>query len=217
MTENHDETRRLREAFAATSPEDLATADCPPAERIWEAVTGELGPAEARQMLHHVASCPVCTEAWRLASEIEGGQERAQTATPRPVQKRRAPRWGFIAAAAAAVLAVVVIGENFNDFSTVSTARSGAPEELSLLTEGTTLTRSSCQARWLGVEGATYDVQVLTESLEVLAERKQLRIPEFTVPAELFEGLAPDKALLLRIEARQPRKVPTSRTVLLPC
>jgi hypothetical protein len=217
--DHEQETQRLREAFAATSREDVATPDCPPAERIWEAVQNELDATELRKVLHHVATCAVCTESWRLASEI-AGESAAEAPLSRPARERpRALRWfGAASAAAAAVLAVVVIGTNLTDgFSTGSIARSGAAEELSLVAEDSALTRSECRPRWVPIEGATYDVQVLSEGFELLVEEAGLSSPEFLVPPSAFEGLANEAALLLRIEARKPRESPRSATIRLPC
>lgn len=218
MMENRDETQRLRDAFAATSPEDVATPGCPPAEQIWEAVNDELGPTELRQVLHHVASCPVCTESWRLASEIEGESRSQAAQTNLRSAAGRSGRWLSIASAAAAVFAVFVVGITLKDrFLVGSSARSGDAQELALVDGSAAMPRTECRARWVPVEGATYEIQVLTEDFELLTEAQGLSVPEFVVPESLFEGLPAEAVLLMRIQALRPREIPKSRTIRLPC
>jgi len=93
---------RMRQAFAGdTAP----GADCPPADRIWEAVNGELEPVDAAAVVDHVAACGACAEAWRIARELE-----TEGAAPRPIPfpaKRHVPGvWPLLAAAATLILAI---------------------------------------------------------------------------------------------------------------
>jgi hypothetical protein len=213
MTDEAEESRRLRDAFAATSPEDVPTAECPSAERIWEATRNELGPAELRQVLLHVASCAVCTEAWRLAEELESSQPDELAESPARPERGSAFGWLKLAGAAAGIVAVFLVGMTLRDQFTVGSSARG----LSLLSEGEAISRSDCRVQWIAVEGATYDVQVLTEGLEVLTEESGLSSPEYAVPAEVFESTGSGTVLLLHIEARRPRELPVSRTVRLPC
>lgn len=73
------DAHELRVAFACAllTPRDLVA--CPPAAVLWDAVHGAL-PAERRaELVDHVAVCPMCAEAWRLA--VRG--------TPDPTSERR--------------------------------------------------------------------------------------------------------------------------------
>lgn len=105
MTTADDEgaLERLRHAFAKdTAP---AGADCPSPDRIWEAMGGDLDPADVAIVVDHVSSCGACAEAWRLAREL-----KAIETTPAVIPfapRRRAPiAWRLLAVAATIVLAV---------------------------------------------------------------------------------------------------------------
>lgn len=64
------ELERLREAFAAPASSAQAARECAPAERIFDAATGQLLPEEARALLAHNLHCGGCTTAWRLARAL---------------------------------------------------------------------------------------------------------------------------------------------------
>lgn len=103
MTTVDAELDRMRQAFAGDT---AAGADCPPAPRLWEAVHGELDPAEAAVVVDHLSSCGACAEAWRLAREIAPEQTDARPVLPFPVKRRASVVWGLLAAAATVLLAV---------------------------------------------------------------------------------------------------------------
>lgn len=68
-----DDDDRLRLAFARAFEAGLPTDDCPRAEALFDAACGEL-PAEARgAVIDHLATCPVCAEAWRIARAMRDG------------------------------------------------------------------------------------------------------------------------------------------------
>ena len=93
----------LRDAFAAdTAP---AGTECPSPGRIWDAIRGELDPADAAMLVDHVASCGACAEAWRLARELKE-IETAPAVVPFAPRRRASAAWPLLAAAAAVVLAV---------------------------------------------------------------------------------------------------------------
>ena len=58
----------LRFLFAKAFEHAMPTDDCVPAERLLAAVDGALPAAERDAVIDHIARCPVCAEAWRLAS-----------------------------------------------------------------------------------------------------------------------------------------------------
>ncbi len=63
--------KKLRDAFASAfdshDPEDDALDACPPPERLYEAFHGRLPPDEFARLTDHMAQCPTCAEAYRLA------------------------------------------------------------------------------------------------------------------------------------------------------
>lgn len=65
-----DDDDRLRLAFARAFEAGLPTDDCPSPDALLDAASGEAS-AEARAaVIDHVALCPVCAEAWRIARLI---------------------------------------------------------------------------------------------------------------------------------------------------
>lgn len=64
-----DADDRLRVLFAKAFETALPTEDCPSPEVLLDAYHRELPPDEAATVLDHLATCPVCAEAWRLAKQ----------------------------------------------------------------------------------------------------------------------------------------------------
>jgi hypothetical protein len=93
---NDDERDRLATLFRSGSEHSTVRDDCPGAERIWDALRMELPPVERAEIVDHLAGCPTCAEAWRLAMEL-GSAKGAVTAP-------KAPSWSLAVLAAAAVL-----------------------------------------------------------------------------------------------------------------
>lgn len=93
------ELREWRRALATAAEEARPRQDCPPAEEVWHAVAGELEPQTLETLLDHVATCPVCAEAWDLARELqaeaaaETGEETGEETGATPVADPLA-RWG---------------------------------------------------------------------------------------------------------------------------
>lgn len=63
--------KKLRKAFASAfdshDPEEDELDDCPDAEVLYKAYHGELPPEELAKVTDHMAECPTCAEAYRLA------------------------------------------------------------------------------------------------------------------------------------------------------
>lgn len=191
-----DETALWREAFATTSPADRPSPDCPPAERIWDAARNEATPAELRQLLAHVATCPVCTEAWRLAKEVEEAGKAREYEQPRGQPKKQ---W----LAAAALFAVVIGGFVIRDAMVPEpVVRSADRETLQLLSSGDSLPRDRCLLRWTELEDAIYDVSIRTEDLDPISEASGLEEPEYLVPEEDLARAPEGESLSILVEAR---------------
>lgn len=68
-----DDDDRLRLAFARAFEAGLPTDDCPSPDVLLDAATGGSS-AEARAaVIDHLAICPVCAEAWRIARQVGRG------------------------------------------------------------------------------------------------------------------------------------------------
>lgn len=58
----------LRVAFASAFLTSCPTDACPEPEELWDALHGAPDAALRQRVVDHVATCPVCAEAWRLAA-----------------------------------------------------------------------------------------------------------------------------------------------------
>lgn len=201
--------RDLRRAWESAAGDDGATAGdaagCPAADRVWAAAHGELGPAETREVVDHVAACPACAEAWRLARHL-GAEEARTAAAPADLSRARSARnarpWA-LAAVAAALVAVLGIG--FQQLRTPPPAelRGGDGAAFrSLVADGATLPRERFELAWEPVAGAVeYDLRLTTAELAPVASRRGLEEPRYVVPAERLAGLDGGSRLYWQVEA----------------
>ena len=193
--------------------------DCPSAERLWQAVAGELEPEAFRQVVEHTARCSACAEDFRLtrtlveqtrveqsASAIrdEGTAGRAQgelVPFPLPAVRRLAP-----GLAIAAALILVVLSWRLRVDPPIEapdpTYRSAPSTALvSELKDGAPLPRDRALLDWSGPDGARYDLVVTTDDLEVVAEARGLSESEFVIPSERLKGFAPGTILIWQVDA----------------
>ena len=205
MKREEGELARLRRAFACQShaPEPAA---CPPPEKIWESVRGELPAAHARAIVEHMAACPSCAEDWRLAVALQKPATASNviSAAERFSVGRRLRTWGL---AAAAVLALAVFGVQWAQQTRVDPTYRGDEVTIqTLVEEGQALPRQQFLLRWSAPEipGATYDIKVSTEDLRVIATGDDLRKPQFLVPAHALAGLPPGTRLMWNVDAELP-------------
>lgn len=61
------ETEELRIAFAGALLGPVGMVACPPSEEVWDALHGAMDPERRARVVDHMAACPMCAEAWRLA------------------------------------------------------------------------------------------------------------------------------------------------------
>jgi hypothetical protein len=207
MKREEGELARLRRAFGSLSQPAPAPATCPPPETIWGAVRGELPPAQTRSVVEHMAACPSCAEDWRLAVALQRPETASKVihASERFTFGHRLRNWGL---AAAAVLALAVVGVQFVPKNNgVPAYRGDGATIQSLVEEGQGLPRQQFLLRWSAPEtpGATYDVEVSTEDLQVVAGGDDLREPRFLVPAHVLAGLPPGARLLWKVDAELPQ------------
>ena len=207
MTEDANNFARLRAAFQAPAGPAPAPETCPAPETIWAGVRGELSPQQMREALDHVASCAACAEDWRLAAEIEREASRAATAAPGKVIVGRFGRFRSLAAAAAIAAGLLVAVNVYRDAGPQEpTYRNAEQTDVrSLLPEGTALPRQGAVLRWSPVPGATsYDVQVSTEDLQVVATAQGQTATEYRIPESGLRSLAPGTNLLWQVDAVFP-------------
>jgi hypothetical protein len=216
MTAETDDSRRLQEVFSSLAPGARPPEGCPAADRIWAALRGELPAREVRGLVDHTASCPACAEAWRLAVAVE--RETAEETPAEPVAAAGGwnRRWAMAATAALALLVVGIQLWTSDGRDGRSEYRQGQEVAFqSLVSEDQPLPRDDAWLRWSGIEGARYDLEVTSETLDVLASAQGLEVPGFQVPEEAFSGLAPGSWILWRVDASLPdgsrRRSPTFR------
>lgn len=203
MTERSHDAGWLSAALASDTETARPTPQCPAPERIWDAVGGRLPHSAITDLLDHVSSCPVCTEAWRLAHDV-GPEPAVSTAQPASGSWQR---WGALAAAATVVVAVGMYTIVHRRAQTDPSAyREGSQRVVrSLVSETQPISRERCLLRWsAGPDGSRYSVQVATRDLAVIARARDLTEPEFLVPPSALTRLPDGSTLLWQVEVSLP-------------
>lgn len=187
---------RLREAFASLAGGGQGSVD---AERIFDALHGNLSAEERHAIVDELLVNPDAAEAWNLAREM----------APESAVKGSAPveTWKWMSLAAAAVVAVVVGWQFGSPWRPVEEPVYRGVESkaiTSALTPGAVLARAQPVLRWTGVEGARYRVRVLTPELDVLAETEELSGSAYVLGAEVLRRVPPGSQILWQVEGRVP-------------
>jgi hypothetical protein len=198
---------RLRARFTSPPHDVEATGDCPDPDRFWRAARAELPWSETEALVDHVASCPACTVAWRMARE----QARADVAQAMLESRERSvPRWTWVRYAAAAAVVVAAAGLAFQRWSrptpeAPALRATGSSAIRSLIPDGSELPRAAFRLRWTpGPAGTRYSIQVTDEKLSAIAEAFALELPEFRVPETALADLAPGARVLWQVKAVFP-------------
>jgi hypothetical protein len=211
MMMDDQELASLRQAFATHSQQTPEPAACPAPEKIWDAVQGLLPPGEVREIVQHTALCAACAEDWRLARTMQE-QEAATAAAPAPLRfAPRQHRLRTFGLAAAAALALAVVGVQWLERPggpTTAEYREGQQATIqSRVAEGRALPRERFVLEWTApaaAKTATYGVEVSTEDLRVVASAEGLRTPRYQVPASALQDLPAGARLLWKVEAELP-------------
>jgi hypothetical protein len=196
----------LRRAFAAGPSMAPAPAECPSPATIWMAVRGELPADELRTAIDHLASCPACTEEWRLARSFgELSEPAAAASEPQPP-----PRWQLrtltVWLTAAGLAAALGVGGLL--WRAPLPALRGGPAAPSaprlVAAAGEPRPRERCVLRWAGPEGARYDVEVRTLAGRRVSQVRGLAVGSYLVPAAHLAPLAPGTVLAWQVSATLP-------------
>jgi hypothetical protein len=198
---------QLRDAFVMDAELQADGADCPPAETILESARGELPAAEDEKVLYHVGECGACAAAWRLAREL--AEEKVPVGAPHRARGPTIPTWGgWLAAAAVLVLAVALGVQFLGPSEIVEEPVYRAQEGDWLLLEGAdgeTLPREGFLLRWSdGPEGSTYNIRVMTEELDLVAEARSLERSEFQVPPSALSEFPSGARIFWQVTAHLP-------------
>ncbi|MEM8961873.1 MAG: zf-HC2 domain-containing protein [Acidobacteriota bacterium] len=229
MSREHD-LEALQRAFATVPDDARPRPDCPAPEQLWLAVRGELSPSALREVVLHVAECPVCTESWRLAQMLEAETEGDVLPFSSP-RRSRTQRFVWLAAAllllALAVPfvlrdALFLLAPSGDPSSGVTVERSARAYEIQMLNEST-LPRDAFRLQWrlvrnepassdVGVDAdervdndVRFDIQVSPQgSLDMLVDVRDVEQLELLIEPSRLEALAAGTVLNVRIEALDP-------------
>jgi hypothetical protein len=195
MTTNN-ELARLRKAFAAPGPAPEPEA-CPPSDRIWLAVRGELPPAELRGILDHVATCSACAEDWRIAMAFE--EESRAIVVPAPPSRfgMRALRPYLVAAALVVATATGYLMNQppiHQPKAPVQVAVTRGDEHVEIQSllpkDHEVLSRDHFVLRWTPDPRAeSYTLSVTTSVMDPLFDKEGITETSFKVPADALKGL----------------------------
>ncbi|HEY6361898.1 MAG TPA: hypothetical protein VIX63_12375 [Vicinamibacterales bacterium] len=203
MTDRDAADERLREAFQALGDTSREEPSAEELDRIWRAVSGDLPPAERRELVDRMAADPALADAWRVAHELR----RAASLETR-AETRAVPFWTPSWMAAAAVLLIGIAigvvfqlspspGDTFRDADTYAIESLVQPE--------TTLPRDAFRLRWTpGPQDSRYQVRVTTEDLRVLATIADLTEPEVVLESAVLSSVAPGARVLWQVDATLP-------------
>ena len=203
------EVSELRRALEAVAETAVPREDCPPPERIWAAVGGELSSDGLRDVVDHTVTCAVCAESWRLAAELIA--EEASAAHPEPAEEPGPSENGFWRSwLQVAALMVVLAGAGLllrpDGAPSPAPVRSGDEAGISALTpQDRALPREAFVLRWTGpAPGLRYDVEVTwitAEASTVVFRAQDLEETEVRVPPEALAELPSEARLLWEVTA----------------
>lgn len=206
---NHDssELDTLRDGLFAMGEEAEPRDDCPTPDRFWSAVRQELEPEQVSELLAHAVSCPVCTEAWRLARSLEAdslGQDRQPLPFARRGPRRRVRGWAAAAALAAGLVLAVGLGDWPWRTTTPSTSRNSDHALILSRVEEPSLPAEQAVLEWSGPPDATYGLRISTGDLRIVATISGLERPRYQVPRDALDPLPPGTRLLWQVTADLP-------------
>ncbi|HVQ30119.1 MAG TPA: zf-HC2 domain-containing protein [Vicinamibacteria bacterium] len=222
MSDALPDVERLRAALRALAEDARPRADCPPSERLWQAVRAELPAEQRREIVDHIAGCPACAEAWRLAVEIDPDARPTAAASQRPWLAAFFEARHLVPLAASLLIATtagVVLLRGPEGAHDPGYREAGSGAIRSLLSENEPVSRSAFRLRWSpGPMGTRYDVRVTTESLDPVASAQGLTEASFLVAEPLLASLPAGSRLLWQVQMRRPegnrQDSPTFATLL---
>ena len=213
MNPESEEIDRLRRAFAALSSRASPGEDCPSADRIWDAVSGEVDRGVVSEIVEHAIVCPVCAEAWRLARQLKGDLAEIEGVSPR-VEPLRVAHWPWYRMALLAAAAVLVVAVGLDLYIRRSSGPQpeeppyrGSPDHAiqSLLTEDAVLRRDQFILRWTpGPAGSRYSLRVATPDLTILDAVSGIASTDYRVPPSTLARLPFGTEVAWQVEAVLP-------------
>ena len=176
---------------------------------------GDLDTKTLHSVLDHLAGCRVCTEAWRLAMELEPRPEPTPEPTSEPVGEPfwrywvdgataaiRAPREHLapLSGLAAALMMLIAVSVLVLQTSERPSRLRSAGSVVLELTSPAKLPRDACVLEWTAFPEALYDVRIASAT-EILLEATGLAEASYRVPVGVLEGVAVGEELSAHVEA----------------
>ncbi len=195
MNPQQEEFEKLSRAWAARD-QSSAHEQHPGAEELYEAASGNLARERRLEIIDHVAKCAECTQAWKIALEVDAREEKV-SGTQRP--------WRF-ALAASVILAVGMMTYLVVPFDQGTPQYRDAVDPLAPVTAiGSTLPRDQFVLRWsAGAAGTTYLVRLSTADLASLLVKSDITATELQVPSSVLANVKAGEELLWQVEAQLP-------------
>ncbi len=225
MDSRYDD-KTLRGAFAALAGDARPGDACPPPERLWAAIVGEIPVDERRALVDHIATCPSCAEDWRAARRmgarppewwrlflrrlLAGAKSFFGTSQPMGWFVSRPGHPGVIQVERRWLISIVTI------FALVLTlyvpislfvAPPPPPPYRGIeaaIPADVPLSREDCRLRWMEQEGAVYDLTVTTDSLEPVVTVQGLREAQYLLREKDLAKVSANDRLLWLVEATLP-------------
>ena len=201
---NRESDVTLQEAFRSLAELPAPEVSDELRERIWQAVSGELPPAERRALIDRMATDAACAEAWRVAHEMWMAHQPSGVLLP---WRHRTPWTTPWLAAAATFLIVSAIGivSLFDKAPANEFRASPGYVVASLVPADTPLPRNEFLLQWTSAaEGSRYQVRVTTEDLRVLATVTDLTTTQFVVPSAELAALRDGASVFWQVDASLP-------------
>ena len=193
----------LREVYVRST--SRGSGEHPAAELLARLLEGNVSDEERARTVAHLAVCSRCAEEARVARPVGDALTKADAAVVRPAT------WWRPAVLLAAAASVLVVGglalrrDRSSGPPTEAFRAAEAPGVKSLIPEGARLRRDAFVLRWSGAPpGATFEVAVANERLDVVAWVGGLRTPEVTVPAATLASVAAGSKLVWQVTTVLP-------------
>jgi hypothetical protein len=178
---NRESDVTLQEAFRSLAELPAPDVSDELRERIWQAVSGELPPAERRALIDRIATDAACAEAWRVAHEMWMAHQPSGVLMPWRHRTSWTSPW-LAAAATFLIVSAIGIVSLFNNAPADEFRASPGYVVASLVPADTPLPRNEFLLRWTpAAEGSRYQIRVTTEDLQVLATATDLTATQFVV------------------------------------
>jgi hypothetical protein len=193
----------LRDVYARGTSEGSGAH--PEADVLARLLQDQVSAEERERVVGHIARCSRCAEEVRVARPVRDALANIGGSVPRPALWWRPV---LVLAAAASVLVVAGLAVRLRrsaDPASEPYRSAEAPGVQSLIPSGASLRRDAFVLRWTGApSGATFEVIVANERLDVVARLTGLHAAEATVPAGSLAAVPAGSKLVWQVTTVHP-------------